>query len=322
MAKNETKRRLKALLVELGLIDNPEIDLRTLEKEVKPFIPVVRESISHYRNVGEISREVVEEAKKESTIKSLPSSIVKKEGTDIVLTRISSVLSQNKARQAVVFVEGVKNLLSGMEKGSRLFFEAIGGKNKISTQLFRNPYAFGVLKAIKKALSRGINVFIRNRDGSLSTIDLPTLYKLYSEGISISVTERSEVYDGLFATKWNGSHYNQFLQWSFGLALRDPEIEFSVLLNKYGKLVIDKSDAPLRLESAIRLLSKKRQLFDLDEEGLETAIEKMKHFHDLVMNFSSHKEVQKRSRMLQVQLLLEKLSEDERKELLARFNSQ
>jgi len=306
----------------MGLIKSPKIDLRTLEKEVKPFLPVLRETISHYRNVGEMSEEIVEEAKKQSTIAALPSSIVKREGKDVVLTRISSVLSQNKARQAIVFVEGVKNLLNELEKGSKLFLEARSGKNKVSTQLFRNPYAFGVLKAIKKALSRGINVFIRNRDGSLSSVDLPTLYQLYSEGISISVTERSEVYDGLFATKWNGSHYNQFLQWSFGLALRDPEIEFSVLLNKYGKLVIDKSDAPLRLESAVKLLSAKRQLFDLDEEGLEVAIEKMRHFHELVMNFSSHKEAQRRSRMLQAQKLLEKLSEEERKELLARFNSQ
>lgn len=302
------KQELKEVL---GVVSN---DFRAISKVFEQKKEILKLAVSSYNSLSELESDI--ENFEQNLLKvavELPEELVKVEddGTT-VLSRISKVLSQNEATQAIRFVEGVQFLLNGLREGDKLLFESVKGKDKIATQLFRNPFAHAVKVAIINALDNGVIVGVRNRDGTVSTVDLPTIESLYSEGIRISVLERTEVYDGLFSEKYNPSHYNQFLQWSFGLARRQPQIEFNVLLNKYDSIVVDHSDITTRAEKAIELLKLKKHLFGLSENGLKNAVRKIRKFNELLLNFSEHKEQQKKDKIAEVLKMFENLSKSDK----------
>jgi len=207
----------------------------------------------------------------------------------VLLERISNVLSLNKMNEAYKFCMGLINIIDSFDKPTQIIFTETDSKGRISTKLFRNVFGTAIIFVLLKAIDDGHKIFTLTDD--LHEVYTEDLFELLSEGISTSIHERTKVYDNLFYEKYNKSHYNQWLQWSFGLSRRNPIKEFNRILTKNPKIMKPTSEDGenelfIRTQEAIKNLEKRYTLFGLTENGLKLAIEKMNKFTELYNKYA------------------------------------
>ncbi len=203
----------------------------------------------------------------------------------VMLDRVSSVLSLNKVNDAYKFCMGLMNLIDSFEKPTQIIFSETDDKGRISTKLFRNLFGNAIIFVLIRAIDEGHT--IHTYTDSLQPVYTEHLFELLSNGISTSIHERTKVYDNLFFNKYNKGHFNQWLQWSFGLSRREPIEEFNRLLRKNSVLTIDKDDIVERSKIAIKNLSGRYTLFGLSENGLQLAITKIQKFIKMLLEYAN-----------------------------------
>lgn len=219
----------------------------------------------------------------------LPKELVSKDENSIVIERVSSILSLNDENQAYKFACGLRKLLNECaDTNKTVIFTETDSKGRISTKLFRNVYGIAISGILIEALDRGVKIYTLT--DYKKRLYLEDIFEVLSEGISTSIHERTKVYDNLFFEKYNKSHFNQWLQWSFGLSRRDPIEEYNRLLRKNPNIVVDIDDIVERSQQAITNLQKRYKLFGMSDEGLQLAIEKIEKFIDLLSKYSGHYE--------------------------------
>lgn len=208
----------------------------------------------------------------------------------VLFERVSGVLSLNKIEEAYQFCMGIMNIIDNLPKNSQIIFSETDSKGRISTKLFRNLFGNAIIFVLIKALDEGHT--IHTYTDTLNPVYTEHLFELLSEGISTSIHERTKVYDNLFFMKYNKAHFNQWLQWSFGLSRRNPITEFNRLLRKNPNLMKPNSEEEpnelqIRSKVAIENLRKRYTLFGLSDNGLKLAIEKIQTFTLMYENYAN-----------------------------------
>lgn len=233
---------------------------------------------------------IVEQYERDQNV-SLPTEFVKYDNLQniVLFDRMSHVKSLNKLEEAYHFAMGLLNEIDNLPKNYKIVFTETDDKGRISTKISRNAFGIVIVFILLSAMDQGHRIFTYTDD--YNEVYFEDLIALMSEGISTSIHERTKVYDGLFYEKYNSSHYSQWLQWSFGLSRRDPIKEFNRILRKNSKIAkpldeFAQNELQIRTKRAIELLTKRAKLFNLSEEGLELAIQKINKFTELYDNYA------------------------------------
>ena len=281
----DVKTQYTSILAELGLTKSEH--LRGIVKEtISQREELLRLNNENLRNRKQVfnSVSIVDTFERNIEI-SIPEKLINREKFEnsVLLDRISSVLSLNDLDEAYTFTMGLVNLIDQLSPNSTIIFTETDSKGRISTKLVRNPFGIAIIFTLIGAIDKGHK--IKTFTDSLNSIRLEDLFILLSDGISHSIHERTKVYDNLFFEKYSKSHFNQWLQWTFGLSRREPIEEFERLLRKNPKIVVDKSDIVERSNKAKSYLAKRRKLFVLSEEGLQLANTKIDQFVELLQNY-------------------------------------
>lgn len=204
---------------------------------------------------------------------------------EVQLTRLSSVLSMNKSKEAIAYIKAISEVLENLEYGDVVYLKTMDGKSKVETEFFRNLYGLAIKHLFLKSMDRGVLIYYLER-GQRRFLDMKLLDELYAQGIAISIEERTRVYNGLFAGGVYAqfkSHFVQFLQWHFGLNRSMPQIVYNEIKAQFGDIGFSaENSAELEYirERAKELLKEKAEIFGLS--SLSVANRRIDEFMDLV----------------------------------------
>jgi len=167
-----------------------------------------------------------------------------------------------------------------------VYLKPVEGKANVATLLFRVPYITNLFTQLYKSTGKTL---VARIDGKDRIVNLKELYKLQSEGLTITYNEKIIMY--IPNCHVIASHFTQLLGFAFGLFQMQPQ-ELVNMIEDATKGLINEERLSKAIKGAIKMIDAYRTSFMLEDQAILIYMNKLESFGDLMRKSTKYGENQ------------------------------